>query len=103
MFYRPGLQCICYLCALDEHKGHNTVSAVAEKTGRQSELKVSRQNIEKVFQDTEEDVKALPQELEDINRCADEAVEDSEEIFTQLIHLMEKQCSDVKQQEAVAS
>uniref|UniRef100_A0A3Q3WNJ5 SPRY-associated domain-containing protein n=1 Tax=Mola mola TaxID=94237 RepID=A0A3Q3WNJ5_MOLML len=37
-------------------------------------------------------------EVEAIGRSADKAVEDSEEIFTQLIRLMEKRRSEVKQQ-----
>ncbi|XP_030269117.1 tripartite motif-containing protein 16-like protein [Sparus aurata] len=50
------------------------------------------------IQDREEDVKLLQQEVEAINGSADKAVEHSEKIFTQLIRLMEKRCSDVKQQ-----
>ncbi|XP_041643896.1 tripartite motif-containing protein 16-like [Cheilinus undulatus] len=83
---------------LNEHKGHNTVSAAAERAERQRELEVSRQNIQQRIQDREKDVKLLQQEAEAINRSADKAVEDSQEIFTQLICLMKKQCSDVTQQ-----
>jgi len=98
MFCRTDQQCICYLCSVDEHKGHDTVSAAAERTERQRELEVSRQNIQQRIQDREKDVKLLQQEVEAINRSADKAVEDSEEIFTELIRLMEKRRSDVKQQ-----
>ncbi|XP_033505851.2 tripartite motif-containing protein 16-like [Epinephelus lanceolatus] len=98
MFCRTDQQCICYLCSVDEHKGHNTVSAAAERTERQRELEVSRQNIQQRIQDREKDVKLLQQEVEAINRSADKAVEDSEKIFTELIRLMEKRRSDVKQQ-----
>ncbi|XP_038575280.1 tripartite motif-containing protein 16-like [Micropterus salmoides] len=58
----------------------------------------SRQNIQQRIQDREKDVTVLQQEVEAINHSADEAVEDSEKIFTELIRLMEKRRSDVKQQ-----
>ncbi|XP_051268844.1 tripartite motif-containing protein 16-like isoform X16 [Dicentrarchus labrax] len=98
MFCRTDQQCICYLCSVDEHKGHDTVSAAAERTERQRELEVSRQNIQQRIQDREKDVKELQQQVEAINSSADKAVEDSEKIFTELIRLMEKRSSDVKQQ-----
>ncbi|XP_030259588.1 tripartite motif-containing protein 16-like [Sparus aurata] len=98
MFCRTDQQCICYLCSVDEHKGHDTVSAAAERTERQRELEGSRHNIQQRIQDREEDVKLLQQEVEAINGSADKAVEHSEKIFTQLIRLMEKRRSDVKQQ-----
>uniref|UniRef100_UPI0037E8B9B4 tripartite motif-containing protein 16-like n=1 Tax=Semicossyphus pulcher TaxID=241346 RepID=UPI0037E8B9B4 len=98
IFCRTDQQSICYLCLMDEHKGHDTVSAAAERTERQRELGVSRQNIQQRIQDREKDVKLLQQQVEAVNRSADKAVEDSEKIFTQLIRLMEERRSDVKQQ-----
>ncbi|XP_067460839.1 uncharacterized protein [Thunnus thynnus] len=98
IFCRTDQQSICYLCSLDEHKGHDTVSAAAERTERQRELEVSRQNIQQRIQDREEDVKLLQQEVEAVSRSADKAVEDSEKIFTELISLIQKRSSDVKQQ-----
>ncbi|XP_074506728.1 E3 ubiquitin/ISG15 ligase TRIM25-like [Sebastes fasciatus] len=98
MFCRTDQQCICYLCLMDEHKGHDTVSAAAERTERQRELEVSRLSIQQRIQDREKDVKLLQQEVEAVNRSADKAVEDSEKIFTELIRLMEKRSCDVKQQ-----
>uniref|UniRef100_UPI0037E6FA64 tripartite motif-containing protein 16-like n=1 Tax=Semicossyphus pulcher TaxID=241346 RepID=UPI0037E6FA64 len=98
MFCRTDQQSICYLCSVDEHKGHDTVSAAAERTERQRELGVSRQNIQQRIQDREKDVKLLQQQVEAVNRSADKAMEDSEKIFTQLIRLMEERRSDVKQQ-----
>ncbi|XP_053185465.1 tripartite motif-containing protein 16-like [Scomber japonicus] len=98
MFCRTDQQIICYLCSVDEHKGHDTVSAAAERTERQRELEVSRLNIQQRIQNREKDVKLLQQEVEAVSRSADKAVEDSEKIFTQLIRLLQKRSSDVKQQ-----
>ncbi|XP_060901090.1 tripartite motif-containing protein 16-like [Labrus mixtus] len=98
MFCRTDQQSICYLCSVDEHKGHDTVSAAAERSERQRELGVSRQNIQQRIQDREKDVKLLQQEVEAINGSADKTVGNSEKIFTELIRLMEKRRSDVKQQ-----
>uniref|UniRef100_A0A3Q3GH47 Tripartite motif containing 16 n=1 Tax=Labrus bergylta TaxID=56723 RepID=A0A3Q3GH47_9LABR len=98
VFCRTDQQSICYLCLMDEHKDHDTVSAAAERSERQRELGVSRQNIQQRIQDREKDVKLLQQEVEAINGSADKTVGNSEKIFTELIRLMEKRRSDVKQQ-----
>ncbi|XP_054891404.1 tripartite motif-containing protein 16-like [Poeciliopsis prolifica] len=98
MFCRTDQKSICYLCSVDEHKGHDTVSAAAERTERQRELEERRGNIQQRIQDREKDVKLLQQEVEAINHSADKTVEDSEEIFTELIRLLQKRSSEVKQQ-----
>ncbi|XP_042285077.1 tripartite motif-containing protein 16-like [Thunnus maccoyii] len=98
MFCRTDQQIICYSCPVDEHKGHDTVSAAVERTEKQRELEVSRQNIQQRIQDRETDVKLLQQKLEAVSLSADKAVEDSEKIFTELIRLIQKRSSDVKQQ-----
>ncbi|KAM4556183.1 tripartite motif-containing protein 16-like [Fundulus diaphanus] len=91
-------KCLCYPGPKEEHKPNDTVSAAAERTERQRELEVRRENIQQRIQDREKDVKLLQQELEAIKHSADKTVEDSEKIFTQLIRLIQKRSSDVKQQ-----
>ncbi|XP_044230071.1 tripartite motif-containing protein 16-like [Thunnus albacares] len=98
MFCRTDQQSICYLCSVDEHKGHDTVSAAAERTERQRELEVSRQQIQQRIQDREKDVKLLQQKMKAVNSSANKAVKDSGKIFTELIRLLQKRSSDVKQQ-----
>ncbi|XP_056277367.1 E3 ubiquitin/ISG15 ligase TRIM25-like [Pseudoliparis swirei] len=98
MFCRNDQQCICYLCLMDEHKSHDTVLAAEERTERQKELEGSRLNIQKRILNREDNLKLLHQEVEAINISADETVEHSQQIFTELFCLMEERRSDVEQQ-----
>ncbi|KAM9391837.1 ubinuclein-2b isoform 2-T2 [Pholidichthys leucotaenia] len=98
IFCRTDQQSICYLCTMDEHKGHNIVSVAAERAERQKKLSESRLKIQQRIQGREKDVKVLQQQVEAINGSADKTVEDSEKMFTELIRLIQKRSSDVKQQ-----
>ncbi|CAG6016165.1 unnamed protein product, partial [Menidia menidia] len=98
LFCRTDQKSICYLCSVDEHKGHLTVSAAAERTERQRELEGRRQQIQQRIQDAQQDVKLLQQEVEAIDQSADKTVKDSEKMFNELIRLIQKRHSDVKQQ-----
>ncbi|KAM4604646.1 LOW QUALITY PROTEIN: tripartite motif-containing protein 16-like [Polymixia lowei] len=91
-------ECICYLCAMDEHQGHKTISAATERTERQKELCVSQKNILERIQMQEKDVKVLQQEVENINCSADKAVKNSDRIFTELIRSIKRRRSEVKEQ-----
>ncbi|KAM9383940.1 tripartite motif-containing protein 16-like isoform 1-T1 [Pholidichthys leucotaenia] len=98
IYCRTDQQIICYLCTTEEHQGHHTVSAAAERAERQKKLSESRLKIQQRIQGREKDVKVLQQQVEAINGSADKTVEDSEKMFTELIRLIQKRSSDVKQQ-----
>ncbi|XP_010785925.1 tripartite motif-containing protein 16-like [Notothenia coriiceps] len=97
LFCRTDQQSICSLCSVDEHKGHDTVSAAAERTERQKEIKVRRLNIQQRIHSSREVMKQLQQEVDGINRSADKDVKNSEKIFIELIRFIQKKSSDVRQ------
>uniref|UniRef100_A0A8K9VDE0 Fish virus induced TRIM protein n=1 Tax=Oncorhynchus mykiss TaxID=8022 RepID=A0A8K9VDE0_ONCMY len=97
VYCRTDQQCICYLCTMDEHKGHDTVSAAAERTEKQRQLGMSHQKVQQRFQEREKELKELQQAVESFKRSAQSAVEDSDQIFTELIRSIERRSSEVKE------
>ncbi|XP_029975808.1 E3 ubiquitin/ISG15 ligase TRIM25-like isoform X2 [Salarias fasciatus] len=68
IFCRTDQQCICYLCTMDQHRGHETVPAAAERSQKQKELEGSRLHIQQRIQEREKDVKLLQQEIAELKR-----------------------------------
>ncbi|XP_029602011.1 tripartite motif-containing protein 16-like [Salmo trutta] len=97
VYCRTDQQCICYLCTMDEHKGHDTVSAAAERTEKQRQLGMSQQKVQQRSQEREKELKELQQAVESFKRSAQAAVEDSDQIFTELIRSIERRSSEVKE------
>ncbi|XP_071260562.1 tripartite motif-containing protein 16-like isoform X1 [Salvelinus alpinus] len=97
VYCRTEQQCICLLCVMDEHKGHDTVSAAAERTEKQRQLGMSQQKVQQRFQEREKELKELQQAVESFKRSAQSAVEDSDQILTELIRSIERRSSEVKE------
>ncbi|XP_038841895.1 tripartite motif-containing protein 16-like [Salvelinus namaycush] len=97
VYCRTDQQCICMLCTMDEHKGHDTVSAAAERTEKQRQLGMSQQKVQQRFQEREKELKELQQAVKSFKRSAQAAVEDSDQIFTELIRSIERRSSEVKE------
>ncbi|XP_045068681.1 tripartite motif-containing protein 16-like [Coregonus clupeaformis] len=97
VFCRTDQQCICYQCTMDEHKGHDTVSAAAERTEKQRQLGMSQQKVQQRFQEREKELKELQQAVESLKSSAQAAVVDSDKIFTELIRSIERRRSEVKE------
>ncbi|XP_067248758.1 tripartite motif-containing protein 16-like [Chanodichthys erythropterus] len=97
IFCRTDQKCICVLCTMDEHKNHNTVSAAAQRTEKQHQLKETQRLFQQRIQQREKDLQQLREAVESHKRSAQTAVEDSERIFTELIRSIERSCSEATQ------
>ncbi|XP_042574706.1 E3 ubiquitin/ISG15 ligase TRIM25 isoform X9 [Cyprinus carpio] len=95
IFCRTDQCCICYMCMVDEHKNHNTVSAAAEKTEKQKLLEETQKKFQKRIQEREKELEELRETVDTYKRSAQTAVEDSERIFTELIRSIERSRSEV--------
>ncbi|XP_034148007.1 E3 ubiquitin/ISG15 ligase TRIM25-like isoform X3 [Esox lucius] len=98
VYCRTDQQCICYLCTMDEHKGHDTVPAAAERTEKQRQFGEKYLESQKRIGEREKKIQELRQTVDILKHSAQAAVEDSERIFTELICYIEKRRSELKEQ-----
>ncbi|CAM4569461.1 unnamed protein product [Leuciscus chuanchicus] len=96
VFCRTDQKCICVLC-MDEHKNHDTVSAAAQRTEKQHQLKETQRSFQQRIQQREKDLQQLREAVASHKRSAQTAVEDSERIFTELIRSIERSRSEATQ------
>ncbi|KAG5849826.1 hypothetical protein ANANG_G00075820, partial [Anguilla anguilla] len=82
---------------MDEHRGHDTVSATAERTEKQKQLGVTQSKFQQRIQEREKKLQDLRQAMQSLKCSAQAAVEDSERIFTELIRSIERRRSEVKE------
>ncbi|XP_073685156.1 tripartite motif-containing protein 16-like [Garra rufa] len=97
IFCHTDKQCVCYLCTMDLHKNHETVSALAEWTEKQRQLKQTQRKCCQRIQNREDELQKLRKAMESHKRSAQAAVEHSERIFTELIRSIERSRSEVRQ------
>uniref|UniRef100_A0A3Q2G0H6 Uncharacterized protein n=1 Tax=Cyprinodon variegatus TaxID=28743 RepID=A0A3Q2G0H6_CYPVA len=83
IFCRTDQHCICYMCSLDEHKGHDTVSAATERIQKQRELCGNQRDIQQKIGSTKKGILVL---------------QDSEKIFADFIFVVEKRSSGLQEQ-----
>ncbi|XP_031426929.1 tripartite motif-containing protein 16-like [Clupea harengus] len=97
IFCRTDQSCICYLCTMDKHKGHDTVTAAAERTHKQRQLGQTQRRFQQRIQEREKELQELRKAVETHRALPQTAVEDSERIFTEMIRSIERRCSEVKE------
>ncbi|XP_072534141.1 tripartite motif-containing protein 16-like [Salminus brasiliensis] len=95
IYCRTDQQFICYLCTMDEHMGHSTVTAVAERKEKQCQLKEIQKKFQLRIQEKRKKLQEEKQAVKTLKRSAQTAVEDSERIFTELIRFIKKKRSEV--------
>ncbi|XP_048013209.1 tripartite motif-containing protein 16-like isoform X2 [Megalobrama amblycephala] len=97
VFCRTDQKCICVLCTMDEHKNHDTVSAAAQRTEKQHQLKETQRSFQQRIQQIEKDLQQLREAVASHKRSAQTTVEDSERIVIELIPPIERSRSEATQ------
>nr|XP_023691869.1 E3 ubiquitin/ISG15 ligase TRIM25-like [Paramormyrops kingsleyae] len=97
VYCRTDQQCICYLCTMDKHRGHDTVSAAAQREEIQKQMEETQREFQQRIQMREKELQELREAVASITSSAQSAVEDSERIFTEMIRSIERRRSELIQ------
>ncbi|KAG5280948.1 hypothetical protein AALO_G00065770 [Alosa alosa] len=97
IFCRTDQTCVCFLCMVDEHKGHDTVSASAARKEKQEYFGETQRGFHQRIQEREKELQDLRKAVETLKIAAQTAVEDSERIFTEMIRTIERRRSKMKE------
>ncbi|XP_063051909.1 tripartite motif-containing protein 16-like [Engraulis encrasicolus] len=95
IFCRTDQSCICYLCMMDDHKGHDTITARAEWCHKKEGLGQSQRRCQQIIQLKEKELQELRKAVETLKSGAQTAVKESERMFTEMIRSIERRCSEV--------
>ncbi|XP_023673969.2 tripartite motif-containing protein 16-like [Paramormyrops kingsleyae] len=97
VYCRTDQQCICYLCTMDEHKGHDTVSAAAGRAEKQKQMDEKQGKFQQAIQLREKELQELREAVGSFTSSAQSTVKDSEKIFIEIMRSIKKRRSDVKE------
>ncbi|XP_037395016.1 tripartite motif-containing protein 16-like [Pygocentrus nattereri] len=97
VYCRTDQQCICMLCTMDDHRGHDTVSAAAERAEKQKQLVETQREYQQKIQEREKKLQKLKNTVEYHKSSAQAALEDTEKIFTELICCIERKRSEISE------
>ncbi|KAF5898852.1 E3 ubiquitin/ISG15 ligase TRIM25-like, partial [Clarias magur] len=95
VYCRTDQKCICMLCMLDEHKGHETVSAAGERTEKQKQLLEIQEKCKQKILEREKELQELRETVVTQKRSAQTAVQKTERIFTELKKSIEGRLSEL--------
>ncbi|XP_036428194.1 tripartite motif-containing protein 16-like [Colossoma macropomum] len=97
VYCRTDQQCICMLCTMDDHKGHDTVPAAAERAEKQKKLMETKTQFQQRIQERKKEVEQLRKAVESHKSSAQTAVENTEKIFTELISSIKQRHSEISE------
>ncbi|XP_006638055.2 tripartite motif-containing protein 16-like [Lepisosteus oculatus] len=96
IYCRTDQKCICYLCKMYEHRGHDTVSAAEERTEKQKQLGVTQTQTQQRLQNKMKKKKELRQAVNSLSSSAQANIKDPVRILHALIRFIDGKCSDIR-------
>ncbi|XP_039221612.1 tripartite motif-containing protein 29 isoform X1 [Crotalus tigris] len=96
LFCQTDQVCICYLCMFQEHKNHTTVTVEIEKSGKETELSLQKEQLQLKIVELEDEVDKWHKERDRIKNFTANEKATVDQHFKELIRDIEKQREEVK-------
>ncbi|XP_007434389.1 tripartite motif-containing protein 29 [Python bivittatus] len=96
LFCQTDQVCICYLCMFQEHKNHTTVTVEIEKSGKETELSLQKEQLQLKIIELEDEVDKWQKERDRIKNFTANEKATVDQHFKELIRDLEKQRDEVK-------
>ncbi|KAF5899789.1 E3 ubiquitin-protein ligase TRIM39-like, partial [Clarias magur] len=90
LFCRDDQTCVCRFCTEGDHKNHNTVTIEEESRERKTQLGKTQTDVQQMIQDRLKKIQEIKHSAELSNRNTEKDKADSVEVFTALIHSIER-------------
>ncbi|XP_047463005.1 finTRIM family, member 82 [Mugil cephalus] len=95
LFCRTDQMCICAICTVSEHRGHDIVSAEAERSEKQKLLGVSQAEIKQKRQERVKELEELKTAVDSLKNSAQRAMVESQKMFEDMIRSIERMRTEV--------
>ncbi|XP_041657208.1 finTRIM family, member 83 [Cheilinus undulatus] len=90
LFCRTDQMCICVLCTVKEHKGHDMVSAEQERADEQQRLGVTQAEIQEKIHDRLKQMEEMKQAVDSLKTSAQRALQECEKMFSDMMRSIER-------------
>uniref|UniRef100_UPI0037E959C6 finTRIM family, member 83 n=1 Tax=Semicossyphus pulcher TaxID=241346 RepID=UPI0037E959C6 len=90
LFCRTDQMCICVLCTVKEHKGHDMVSAEQERADEQQRLGATQAEIQEKIHDRLKQMEELKQAVDSLKNSAHRAMQECEKMFGDMMRSIER-------------
>ncbi|KAM6970486.1 tripartite motif-containing protein 16 [Aplochiton taeniatus] len=97
LFCRSDQMCICVLCTVREHRGHNIISAEEERTEKQKVLVVTQSQVQHIIQERMKELQELRHNIDVLKSNAQRALTDSDKMFHEMLQAVERWRAEISQ------
>ncbi|KAG7483700.1 hypothetical protein MATL_G00041300 [Megalops atlanticus] len=90
LYCRTDQMCICVLCTVKEHKGHDMVSAETERAEKQNQLGATQAEIQQRIHERVKQMDELKHAVDALKSSAQRALQESEKLFGDMLRSIER-------------